>query len=52
MIRVDQLTMQLQAGGHVVSILKGLTFEVPQKQMVIAIEVSQITIEHHLFASD
>ena len=34
MIRVDQLTMQLQAGGHVVSILKGLTFEVPQKQMV------------------
>lgn len=34
MIRVDQLTMQLQAGGHMVSILKGLTFEVPQKQMV------------------
>ncbi len=34
MIRVDQLTMKLQAGGHVVSILKGLTFEVPQKQMV------------------
>ncbi len=34
MICVDQLTMQLQAGGHVVSILKGLTFEVPQKQMV------------------
>lgn len=34
MIRVDQLTMQLQAGGNVVSILKGLTFEVPQKQMV------------------
>ncbi|MCH7614965.1 MAG: ABC transporter ATP-binding protein [Nitrospinae bacterium] len=34
MIRVDQLTMQLQAGGHVVSILKGLTFEVPQKQIV------------------
>jgi len=34
MIRVEQLTMQLQAGGHVVSILKGLTFEVPQKQIV------------------
>lgn len=34
MIRVDQLTMQLQAGGHVVSILKGLTFEVAQKQML------------------
>jgi len=34
MIRVDQLTMQLQAGGHVVSILQGLTFDVPQKQMV------------------
>lgn len=34
MIRVEQLTMQLQAGGHVVSILKGITFEVPQKQMV------------------
>jgi len=34
MIHVDQLTMQLHAGGHVVSILKGITFEVPQKQMV------------------
>ncbi len=34
MIRVDQLTMQLQAGGHVVSILKGITFDIPQKQMV------------------
>ena len=34
MIHVENLTMQLQAGGHVVSILKGLTFEVPQKQMV------------------
>ena len=34
MIHVDSLTMQLRAGGHVVSILKGLTFEVPAKQMV------------------
>jgi putative ABC transport system ATP-binding protein len=34
MIRVENLNMQLRAGGHVVSILKGLTFEVPQKQMV------------------
>lgn len=34
MIRVENLNMQLQAGGHVVSILKSLTFEVPQKQMV------------------
>ncbi len=34
MIRVENLTMQLRGGGHVVSILKGLTFEVPRKQMV------------------
>jgi len=37
MIRVENLNMQLRAGGHVVSILKGLTFEVPQKQMVAII---------------
>ncbi|MYH03209.1 MAG: ABC transporter ATP-binding protein [Nitrospira sp. SB0675_bin_23] len=34
MIRVENLTMQLRGGGHVVSILKGLNFEVPRKQMV------------------
>lgn len=34
MIRVKNLTMQLRGGGHVVSILKGLNFEVPRKQMV------------------
>ena len=34
MIRVENLTMQLLGGGHVVSILKGLNFEVPHKQMV------------------
>jgi len=34
MIQVKTLTMQLLAGGHLVDILKGLTFEVPQKQMV------------------
>ena len=34
MIRVENLTMQLQGGGHMVSILKGLTFAVPDKQMV------------------
>lgn len=34
MIRVQNLTMQLRGGGHVVSILKGLNFEVPRKQMV------------------
>lgn len=34
MIRVQNLTMQLRGGGHVVSILKGLSFEVPRKQMV------------------
>jgi putative ABC transport system ATP-binding protein len=34
MIHVDSLTMQLRAGGHVVSILKGISFEVPYKQMV------------------
>ena len=26
--------MQLKAGGHIVSILKGLNFDIPQKQMV------------------
>ena len=34
MIRVENLTIQLRGGGHVVSILKGLNFEVPRKQMV------------------
>ncbi len=34
MIRVENLTMQLYGGGHVVPILKGLSFEVPRKQMV------------------
>ena len=34
MIHVENLTMQLRGGGHVVSILKGLNFEVPHKQMV------------------
>lgn len=34
MIRVENLTMQLRGGGHVVSILKGLNVEVPRKQMV------------------
>lgn len=34
MIRVENLTMQLRGGGHVVSILKGLNFEVSYKQMV------------------
>ncbi len=34
MIRVENLTMQLRGGGHMVSILKELNFEVPRKQMV------------------
>ena len=34
MIRVENLTMQLRGGGHVVSVLKGLNFEVPRKQML------------------
>ena len=34
MIRVENLNMQLKAGGHIVSILKGLNFNIPQKQMV------------------
>lgn len=34
MISVENLTMQLRGGGHVVSILKRLNFEVPRKQMV------------------
>ena len=31
MIRVENLNMQLKAGGHIVSILKGLNFDIPQK---------------------
>jgi putative ABC transport system ATP-binding protein len=34
MISVKNLNMQLKAGNHVVSILKGLNFDIPQKQMV------------------
>ncbi len=34
MIRVDDISMQLRAGGHVVPILRGLSFEVPEKQVV------------------
>ncbi len=34
MIRVANLTMQLRGGGHVVSILKGVSFAVPPGQMV------------------
>ncbi len=34
MIQVENLSIQLRGGGHVVSILKGLSFEVPHKQMV------------------
>ena len=34
MIRVANLTMQLRGGGHVVSILKGVSFVVPPGQMV------------------
>ena len=34
MVRVENLNMQLEAGGHVVSVLKGLSFEIPKKQMV------------------
>ena len=37
MIRVENLNMQLKAGGHIVSILKGLNFDIPQKQMVAII---------------
>ena len=37
MIRVQNLNMQLKAGGHIVSILKGLNFDIPQKQMVAII---------------
>ena len=34
MIRVENLNMQLKAGGYIVSILKGLNFDIPQKQIV------------------
>ncbi len=34
MIRVANLTMQLRGGGHVVSILKGVSFAVPSGQLV------------------
>ncbi|MDD9819536.1 MAG: ABC transporter ATP-binding protein [Nitrospira sp.] len=34
MIRVANLTMQLRGGGHVVSILKGVSFDVPPGQLV------------------
>jgi len=34
MIRVENLTMQLHAGGRVVSILQDINFDVPRKQMV------------------
>ena len=34
MISVKNLNMHLKAGNHVVSILKGLNFDIPQKQMV------------------
>lgn len=37
MIRVENLTMRLHAGGHMVDILQGLTFEVPQKQVVAVV---------------
>ena len=40
MIRVENLNMQLKAGGHIVSILKGLNFDIPQKQMVVIIGTS------------
>ena len=34
MITVSQLTMRLIAGGHIITILDDITFEVPEKQMV------------------
>ena len=34
MIRVDDIGMRLRAGGHLVSILTGLSFEIPEKQVV------------------
>jgi len=34
MIRVDHITMQLRAGGHPVSILHDLSFDIPDKQVV------------------
>ncbi len=34
MITVRNLTMRLTAGGHAVTILEGVTFEVPEKQVV------------------
>lgn len=34
MIRVDDISMQLRAGGHMVTILSGLSFDIPEKQVV------------------
>ena len=34
MIRVDDISMQLRAGGHQVTILTGVSFEIPEKQVV------------------
>ena len=34
MISVQNLGMQLRAGSHLVTILDGITFEVPEKQVV------------------
>jgi len=34
MISVEHLSMQLEAGDHTVSILKDITFQIPQKQIV------------------
>lgn len=34
MIRVDDISMQLRAGGHLVPILSGLSFDIPEKQVV------------------
>lgn len=37
MIRVENLTMRLHAGGHVVNVLQSLTFDVQQKQVVAVV---------------
>lgn len=37
MIRVENLTMRLQAGGQMVNILQSLTFDVQQKQVVAVV---------------
>lgn len=37
MIRVENLTMRLRAGGHVVHVLHDLTFDVQQKQVVAVV---------------